>query len=146
MSCHVTDLIMSDKTICQLFRDLPAKYLHSDSPLAKKMYKFVGTAPVSDANFASTQKGFQLVTIDAYAYRQRHQETGKIVHLRTGAFARKGQNAVPLKLAGIVDNVSHLYVLVETANDKVSDIGSEAPVRISGLYFLNAKVKRASAA
>lgn len=146
MNCHVTDLIMSDKTICQRYNSLPAKYLHSDSPLAKKMYKFVGTATISDAVLTDGITGFQLVTIDAYAYRQRHQETGKIVHLRTGAFARKGQNAVPLKLAGIVDNVGHLYVLVETANDKVSDIGSEAPVRVSGLYFLNAKVKRASAA
>jgi len=145
MGCKVTDIVMSDKTICQLFGNLPSKYLHADSPLAKTVYKFVGTCPTSDAVFSLTRKGFQLVTIDAFAYRQRHEETGKIVHLRTGSFARKGQDAVPLKLAGAVDSEGRLYLLIEQANEKVSDIGSEAPIRISGLYFLNAKVRRAAA-
>jgi hypothetical protein len=161
-SAHIVGIITSDnkeRTLCPNAKDtdkfVPAKFLHSDTPLGCSSYKFVDCLQLHEV------RDLQLVTIDAFAYRQKHQTRGIIVRLRTGEYDRGAykpgkpffrslaqieKDCTPLKLAGAISPEGRLYLIVEPANYKVRDIQPWAPIRVSGLYFLNAKVKRASAA
>ncbi len=125
-TAKLVDLKMEDQTTAALYSKIPRKYLHSDSLLDKAMYHWSGEIGVENL-----QESDIIVVIDAWAYRQRHQENGKIVRLRTGGFP-EGEKFRNLKLMGAIHD-GKLYVVTEPSNKRVKDISSRTPVRIAGV-------------
>jgi hypothetical protein len=109
-----------------LFNKVPSTALHADQHLDQPNYKWVGTLPTGEL-----REGDLVVSIDADAYRQRHEGKGSIVKLRTGSYKRHGRN-IALKLMGVI-RCNQLYIVTDKAGEFVEDISDTAPVRVSGL-------------
>ncbi len=151
---HVVDLTMEVETYLddsgelktkyaeyQLLGDkaIPIRYLHSNAKLSKNSYQFAGS--ITAEEFHSV-KGFKtlgefeaVVSIDAFAYRQRHQSRPEIVRIRTGNYVRPSDGQVcQNKLVGITNMAGQLFLLVGNASERVKDIQPLAPVRVAGIY------------
>lgn len=125
-SANLMDLYMEDvPKPAELYTSIPRKYLHSDSRLDKVAYTWSGELPAEEL-----KEDDVIVTLDAWAYRQRRGD-GVIVRLRTGGFTQ-GKDFYTLKLMGCIRDGS-LYVVTEKANKKVSDIAPKTPVRVAGI-------------
>jgi len=135
-TAKLTDLQMTDKTTASMDQRIPRQYLHSDSQLKKTYYTWVGELPLE-----SLESDDSVVVIDAWAYRQRHQESGRIIRLRTGGFP-KGEDFQHLKLMGVVRG-GKLMVITEIANKKVRDIAPRTPVRIAGIGSAMSRFRKA---
>lgn len=122
---RLTDLILEDNTMLQIYRSIPNKYIHSDMNLNKATYSWQGEVHIDDIGKDET-----ICVIDTYAYRAR-KKTGQIIRLKTGGYKYNEQFRV-YKIMGVIRN-DRLYVVVKKAGKKVEDIAPFAPVRVNGV-------------
>jgi len=134
----ITDLILSTTKTIQLNDHIHVGCLHSYNKFHQARVKFCGEIPIEEATDNDS-----VVVIDAFAYRQRHQEKGSIVYLKTGGYERTpdGQYCTR-KIVGIIRGRQKLFVLTEPSNDKVKDVAPRMPVILSGLIAAVRKVKK----
>ena len=139
-TAKITDIIVHDNTECQLFRDIPVKYLHSESLLKQNTFKFAGEVKLEDLTGDEV-----VVVIDSFAFRQRHQETTRIIRIRTGGYTGTDKKFRLLKLVAVIKD-SMLFLVTEKSNDRMNDIAPRMPIRRTGVFAAKKAVSRASAA
>lgn len=132
---RLTDLIMTDSTVLQLYQSLPTKYLSCTAHLKKTLYSWAGELPRRKLLQSDTP-----VAINAFAYRARHQVTAEIKRIKTGSFSR-GTNNINLKIVGVIRD-EKLYVVTESAHNRFRDIAARQPARVNGAYQAENYVKK----
>jgi hypothetical protein len=143
---RITDLVLNHKdgTKAETYTKavgvgrVPTRKLHTKSQLKYGSYLFAGEIELQDI-----PEGSVVVTVDAYAYRARHQTTLRIIHLILGNIPDTiTGKQFSLKLGGVIRG-DELYIITDKANHNVKDIASHAPRRFSGMSHLYNVVREA---
>ena len=135
-TARITDIIMNDGTECQIYRDVPVKYLHSESKLKRGLFRLAGEVELEEV----TENDI-IVVIDAFAIRQRHQGDTRIKRRKLGGYTGADKQFRSLKLVGVIKD-TQLFLITEKANSIVEDIAPRMPIRESGVYSAMKRVRK----
>lgn len=119
---------------------LPAKYVHSRTPLRRSMFRWAGEVKAEDVTSNDV-----VATIDAPAYEARHQTEDTVIRLTNGRYPASNGTIRSLKLAAVIDG-PELFIITVEASSYTEDIAPRAPLRISGLTDAHKVLRRFSSA
>jgi len=137
MTAKMVELVMTDQTRGCIYTKIPVKYLQTHNQFKHTNYHWSGEKKLEELS-----KSSHVVTIDAYAYSQRHQKHGYSIQIRTGGYPDRANpdNLIHFKVMGIVED-NKLFVITQKAPGKFEDIAPRSPVRIASVYGGYAKIK-----
>jgi len=127
-SSNTVGIMIEGNEELRMYESISVSRIHSDQELSNSEYRWTGEIHLDDL----TNKD-QIIVIDSWAYRARHQEKGEIIRLRNGGYNDKYTKTFrKYKIMGILRD-NEFQIVVKQANNNVNDIAPLTPVRVNGV-------------